>query len=148
MNTCAELEEGLQEIYAEIMLYAPYEDADMFLGYFDVIKQTVQHGLDHVKAGKPIPQDFFGHLQFAIDDGLDSHMTSARYAEKANWTKSDRMLQWVMEKKLVPLVKKLVEACKPGTNEPVSEVNAMAWLVRQQNKGRRSTRRNRRTRKH
>jgi hypothetical protein len=135
MNTCAELEQGLQDVYAEIMLYKPVSYDDNFLGYLENIKKNVQATVDNVKAGKPLPRDFSAQLEFAIDDALDSHMTSARLGEKAEWNKNDRMVEYVLTKKFKPLVHKLLEACKPAAAG-----------------GKRNTRRNRKnrstTRKH
>jgi hypothetical protein len=129
MNTCAELEQGLQDIYAELMLYKPVSYDDNFLGYLAELKENVQMTVDNVKAGKPLPRDFSAQLEFAIDDALDSHMTSARLGEKSEWTKNDRMIEWVLTKKFKPLVMKLLEACKPAAG------------------GKRNTRRNRKNRR-
>jgi hypothetical protein len=137
MNTCAELEQGLQDVYAELMLYKPVSDyaESMFMGYFEDLKANIQETVDGVKAGNPIPAGFAGNLKFAVDDCLDSHMTSARLGEKAEWNKNDRMVEYVLTKKLKPLVHKLLEACKPAAAG-----------------GKRNTRRNRKnrstTRKH
>ena len=129
LNTCAELEQGLQEIYAELMLYKPVSYDESFLGYLDMLKENTQAVLDDAKAGKPLPAGFKGQLEFAIDDALDSHMTSARLGEKSEWDKNDRMIEWVLRKKFMPLVLKLVEACKPTAG------------------GKRNTRRNRKNRR-
>ena len=130
MNTCAELEQGLKDIYAELMLYKPVSYDDSFLGYLEDLQENVQNVVDDVKAGKPLQAGFAGDLEFAIDDALDSHMTSARLAEKSEWTKSDRMIEWVLTKKFKPLVMKLLEACK----KPAAG-------------GKRNTRRNRKNRR-
>lgn len=130
MNTCAELEQGLQEIYAELMLYKPVSYDEEFLYSLENLKENIQRTLDDVKAGKPLPAGFKGQLDFAIDDALDSHMTSARLGEKSEWDKNDRMIEWVLRKKFVPLVHKLLEACKPAAAG-----------------GKRSTRKNRKNRR-
>ena len=114
LNTCAELEQGLKDVYAELMLYKPVSYDDSFLGYLNELKEGAQETLDDVKAGKPLPRDFSAQLKFAVDDALDSHMTSARLGEKAEWNKNDRMVEYVLTKKFVPLVHKLLEACKPA----------------------------------
>jgi len=129
MNTCAELEQGLEEIYAELMLYKPVSYDDSFLGYLENLKEGTQHYLNEVKAGKPLPRDFKGQLEFAVEDALDSHMTSARLGEKAEWGKNDRMVEYVLTKKWMPLVMKLLETCKPAAG------------------GKRNTRRNRKNRR-
>ena len=115
MNTCAELEQGLQDVYAELMLYKPVRYDDSFLGYLKDLKDGVQGYLDDVKSGKPLDMAHFTRgLEFSIDDCLDSHMTSARLGEKAEWGKNDRMIEYILTKKFKPLVMKLVEACKPA----------------------------------
>ena len=129
MNTCAELEQGLNDIYAELMLYKPVSYDESFLDYLDNIKQMTRAVLDDVKAGKPLPAGFKDQLEFMIDDALDSHMTSARLGEKSEWDKNDRMIEWVLRKKFMPLVHKLLEACKPAAG------------------GKRTTRRNRKNRR-
>jgi hypothetical protein len=130
MNTCAELEQGLQEIYAELMLYKPVSYDDSFLGYFEGLKEGVQQQINDVKAGKPLNMAYFtGELDFTISDCLDSHMTSARLGEKSEWGKNDRMIEYILTKKFRPLVMKLVEACKPAAG------------------GKRKTRRNRNNRR-
>ena len=129
MNTCAELEQGLNDIYAELMLYKPVSYDENFLDYLDNLKQNTKAVLDDVKAGKPLPAGFKGQLDFTIDDALDSHMTSARLGEKSEWDKNDRMIEWVLRKKFVPLVHKLLEACKSTAG------------------GKRNTRRNRKNRR-
>ena len=113
------------------MLYKPvYDHAEsMFMGYFENIKANIQKTVDGVKAGKPIPAGFAGNLKFAVDDCLDGHMTSARLGEKEEWGKNDRMVEYVLTKKLLPLVHKLLEACKPAAG------------------GKRNTRRNRKNRR-
>jgi hypothetical protein len=93
------------------------------------LKENVQMTVDNVKAGKPLPSDFSAQLEFAVDDALDSHMTSARLAEKAEWGKNDRMVEYVLTKKFIPLVHKLLAACKPTAG------------------GKRNTRRNRKNRR-
>jgi hypothetical protein len=129
MNTCAELEQGLQAVYAELMLYKPVSYDENFLGYLAELKKNVQVTVDNVKAGKPLRRDFSAQLEFAIDDALDSHMTSARLGEKEEWGKNDRMVEYVLTKKFKPLVHKLLEACKPAAG------------------GKRNTRRNRKNRR-
>jgi hypothetical protein len=113
MNTCAELEQGLQDVYAELMLYKPVRYDDSFLGYLEDLQENIQATVDDVKAGKPLQAGFAGELDFAITDALDSHMTSARLGEKSEWGKNDRMIEYILTKKFKPLVMKLVEACKP-----------------------------------
>lgn len=130
LNTCAELEQGLQEIYAELMLYKPVSYDEEFLYSLEKLKENIQRTLDDVKAGKPIPAGFEGQLKFAIDDALDSQMTSTRLGEKEAWDKNDIMIEWVLTKKFMPLVHKLLEACKPAAAG-----------------GKRSTRRNRKNRR-
>jgi len=128
MNTCAELEKGLEDVYAELMLYKPVSNDDMFLHYLEGIKEGVQGYADDVKSGKGLRvSSFTWALDHSIDDALDSHMTSARLAEKAEWGKNDRMIEYILTKKFKPLVMKLLEACKPAAG------------------GKRTTRRNRRT---
>jgi hypothetical protein len=128
MNTCAELENGLEDVYAELMLYKPVSNDDMFLQYLEGIKDGVQGYVDDVKSGKGLKvKSFTWALDHSIDDALDSHMTSARLGEKEEWGKNDRMIEYILTKKFKPLVMKLLEACKPAAG------------------GRRTTRRNRRT---
>jgi hypothetical protein len=134
MNTCAELEQGLQDIYAELMLYKPVRYDDSFLGYLENLKEGTQQYLDDAKSstlplGGRSLAGLKAELQFAVDDALDSHMTSARLGEKAEWGKNDRMVEYVLTKKWMPLVMKLLEACKKTAG------------------GKRNTRRNRKNRR-
>jgi len=115
MNTCAELEKGLEDVYAELMLYKPVSNDDMFLHYLEGIKEGVQGYVDDVKSGKGlIVKSFTWALDHTINDALDSHMTSARLGEKSAWGKNDRMIEYILTKKFKPLVMKLIEACKPA----------------------------------
>lgn len=127
LNTCAELEQGLKDVYAELMLYKPVSYDELFLGYLDDLKENTQKVLDDAKAGKPLRAGLAPELQYAVDDALDGHMVSDR--EEAEWNRNDRMVKHVLRKKWMPLVLKLVEACKSTAG------------------GKRNTRRNRKNRR-
>lgn len=135
MNTCAELEKGLKDVYAELMLYKPVSYGDYFLGYLEELKKITQEALDDAKSstlplGGRSLAGLSAELQFLVDDALDGHMTSARLGEKDEWNKNDEMVKYVLEEKWMPLVHKLLEACKSsGTG------------------GKRNTRRNRKNRR-
>jgi len=132
MNTCAELEQGLQDVYAELMLYKPVSYDDSFLGYLENLKEGTQQYLDDAKSstlplGGRSLAGLKAELQFAVDDALDGHMVSDRL--EAEWDKNDRMVEYVLTKKWMPLVMKLLEACKKTAG------------------GKRNTRRNRKNRR-
>ena len=109
MNTCAELEQGLKDVYAELMLYKPVSYDDYFLGYLEELKKNTQEALDDAKGGRSLA-GLSAELQFLVDDALDGHMVSDRL--EAEWNKNDRMVKHVLTKKWMPLVHKLLEACK------------------------------------
>jgi len=138
MNTCAELEQGLQDVYAELMLYKPVSHDDSFLYYLENLKEGTQQYLDDAKSstepfGGRWPEGFKEELQFAVDDALDGHMVSDRL--EAEWNKNDRMVKHVLTKKWMPLVYKLLLACKKTAGGKRS--------TRKNRMNRRSTRRNR-----
>jgi len=138
MNTCAELEQGLKDVYAELMLYKPVSHDDSFLYYLAELKKNTQEILDDAKRstepfGGRWPEGLKEELKFAVDDALDGHMVSNRL--EAEWDKNDRMIKHVLTKKWMPLVYKLLLACKKTAGGKRS--------TRKNRMNRRSTRRNR-----